>query len=192
MPYFDTPLATSRIKDTQQPIRLNFQEIQTSISEDHIPLGSPDTGKHTALHLTQVGDPTTSATELGFYQKNGTGGAPQIFIRRQSNGTIYNFTEVVAITNGQYTFLPNGLVMVWGFTNANGETSITLTGAPGMATFQSISITPDKTGGSNNIAAHLVNVTPGSPPQITVYGGERTTTSTTNVSFRFIMIYTPS
>lgn len=74
------PNALDAINQTQAKIKDNFGEIKTSIEMDHAAFGAATQGKHTALHLTKVTSPATTATEWGMFVKNDGAGNPQVFM----------------------------------------------------------------------------------------------------------------
>ena len=108
--------ASQRFKDSQPLILGNFQDIGTGFNLNHVAFNNGvDTGKHKFLQMpVQASAPTTNATEMGLYTKTSTRTLqPEMFVRRQTNGTEIEFTGCLAATNG-WTILPSGILLKWG------------------------------------------------------------------------------
>lgn len=80
-----------------QPILLvNNQQINTVFQQDHVAMTDGTTanrGKHIAVTLRGVTDPTPLAGEAGLYAFNSGGTREQLRFRRESSGSIYPLTE---------------------------------------------------------------------------------------------------
>jgi len=118
----DTPQNISEILPvSQEKIRNNFNEIETLISQDHETFGNASQGKHKRVIFSQqAADVSTAATEMALYTKD-NGGSPNIYLRKESNSTIYNITpnDTNHGSNGSET-LPSGLTLMWGSAVATG------------------------------------------------------------------------
>lgn len=119
----DTPLAAQTLAQTQNPIRVNFQTIDTAFSVNHVSYGIADQGKHKFLQLPEQGvAPTTAVNEAGLYSAVGAvSGVTELVFRRESNGTTIPFTESLQAANG-WTRLPSGLLLQWGTSTTNAGT----------------------------------------------------------------------
>jgi len=131
MAYNDVPLAAQRIKDSQAPIRQNFQDIQTDFSANHVPIDDPsgNGGKQQFIQFPNVhidADMPTAVGEVGILPKTGFLGAPALFFRAENNATVPStgFTECVAAAVG-WTRLPCGILIKWGVVSVNSSGSIT-------------------------------------------------------------------
>lgn len=123
MVYSDTPLAASRIKDTQPLIRANFQDINTLINVDHFTFGAPNQGKHKKVTLPDQGiAPAFAGSDVGLWSQvpvaTNLTGVNELFIRR-SDGSSTPFTAFVAGVEG-WTYLPSGVLLKWGQDSKTG------------------------------------------------------------------------
>lgn len=124
MAYNNTPLANQRISDTQPLIQKNFQQIQTAISVNHVPIadGSGNQGKHNLVQFVQqAAAPATGATELALYTK-AVSGLPQLFMRLINSGNEYNISgsnratlsTVATVSQAGYFYVTGGLLIKFG------------------------------------------------------------------------------
>lgn len=184
------PLANQRIKDSQQPINDNFSAIQTLINVNHGTFGAPTQGKHLFLSMpVQAVSPATIAGERAIYAKTSAlSGAPELFVRAQSNGAEYEFTSSVQGTNG-WTRLPSGILLKWGQASANGDFGLLFPVAANTPVFTAIYVVLIdpivNVGGDPNVAVTLkAQLVTG----FNAYAGFRTTTGATTVAFQFLAI----
>lgn len=142
------PQGSQKINVTTQLIRDNFNELNSRLQNDHVSINDATAGnrlthKHVTLNVGSV--PTTSANQVGWYAKN-VNSIPQLFFRRASNGSEIaystgNLTPNLA-SNGGYTFLPGGLVDMWGFmTIANAPVALPNPGAATISAIYSVQLT---------------------------------------------------
>lgn len=129
----DIPVSGDTLGSTRDRVRNNFQQIALVNAVNHIAFNTVDKGKHKFLQMPiQSTDPTTLSNENGFYSKLGTNPAePNLFVRGQTNGFVYqltrlnqansgtfgnstNYPPAVANQNGGWTFLPGGLLFQYG------------------------------------------------------------------------------
>lgn len=117
------PQANDIISSSQPQILTNFSQLNTLFGIDHVEYNNAtaaNRGKHTKITYVQQGaDPATLVSELALYTKN-VGGVPKLFIREQTNGTVYQLNGPVPsrATTG-YSWLPggtpNGAILIqWG------------------------------------------------------------------------------
>lgn len=127
----NVPLGTDLIRDTTDPIRTNFFELDARLQNDHASINDADALKrltHDKVRFNLQGaDPTTSATQTALYGKNvSTNGTnyQELFFRRPNNGSTIQMTtgnlDPNKTINDGYTFLPGGLVYMWGLKSAAG------------------------------------------------------------------------
>lgn len=125
------PQANDIISVSQGEIQTNFSQLNTIFDVDHVTFNdvtASNRGKHDkATFVNQAADPVTAANELAVYAKD-VGGTPSLFIRQQSNGTVYQFSGPTPSASASgHTWLPGDLLLQWGTNNAlwNGTNSIT-------------------------------------------------------------------
>lgn len=126
MAYVFLPSTGQTLGGTRDQIRQNFVEIDSTLTINHYSMNEANTGKHKfASFPVQAADPTTAASESAIYSKTGV---PNIFIRNQSDGQVYQltnmkdasiasfatFTNYLGTLNGGWTFLPGGLLLQYG------------------------------------------------------------------------------
>lgn len=155
------PAANDIISVSQGQLQTNFQQIDNGVSNgianDHISLTNAtaaDRGHHANIRFVQQGaDPATAVDQIGLYAKD-VGGTPRLFIREESNGTIYqlNANNPSLGTTG-YTWLPGGLLLQWGNQSATGANPVTFPVAF-TTTYQVVGIT-----NANDRAFAVTNIT---------------------------------
>src|SRR5947207_8562880 len=98
MAYNNVPLANQRISDTQPLIQSNFQQIQTAISVNHVPIAdvSGNQGKHNFVtFVPQAPSPVFVGTDEGMYSVTAvvspTITGPEIFLKKFYNSGASNF-----------------------------------------------------------------------------------------------------
>lgn len=166
------PTAAQRLKDSQPELLENFATISALLGVDHVisPWTDPatgDQGKHKKVTMPeQGGDQTTAANEMSLYTKVGaTSGVSELFLRRESNGTVLNLTETNLGATG-YAYLPGGLLVKWGIQAVGavaqpGEITVTYNGAhPAFASaVYGVMLTPQASAGTTaDNANHHVTV----------------------------------
>ena len=144
MPLTILPTAGQSLNVTRDPIRNNFQSIQTCFTVDHVDFGIADQGKHNKVTLPlQAGAPAFAVGENGFYNLN-SGVINETVLHKQSfagatdvlmSASILNTATPGNAADG-WTMLPSGIFMCWGTGNANGLTTVTIAPAmPGTSLF---------------------------------------------------------
>lgn len=124
------PTAAQRLRDSQPQLLENFATISALLGVDHVivPWTDPATGnqgKHNQVTLPeQGGDPATLADEMAVYTK-AVAAVSQMFLRREGNGEVIDFTSAVAATTGD-TILPSGIHLKWGTAVTNGAGDATI------------------------------------------------------------------
>lgn len=136
MAYVDTPLAAEDLDVSQPLIRGNFQQANTSFGIDHYSFSdlTANNGKHKFVHLPEQSPngPSTAANEGAIYTKE-AGTITRLFWRPENTaaaGVEYQLTNINPFTSAPngYTFLPNGLLLIFGTaTVVLGNTSFTVT-----------------------------------------------------------------
>jgi hypothetical protein len=109
------PVSGQNLSQTRDPIRLNFNTLNSTWIVDHVDWGPTgpnlNAGKHNKVtYFQQASDPATGATEIDIYSKQSTfSGITELFLRKANSGTITEFTFL----NNYWTRLPSGLLLKW-------------------------------------------------------------------------------
>lgn len=118
----NTPLGTQVPAQMYTQFSDNFTELNTQFgsSGDHVEFtAATNNGKHKkSTYFAQAADPTTVANEAALYTKT-LGVLSELFLRRDSNGTIIQMTSRNPVIGAGFTsfgqsFLPGGLEVKWG------------------------------------------------------------------------------
>lgn len=134
------PLANQRIKDTQEPIRENFEQLDTYTQVNHEALNSPDAGKHKFVTLTnQAAAPTTEANEINIFNAV-VNGVQQLHLKK-GGGTAIPFTQGAGSESG-WSYLPSGFKLWWLRTGAVTTPSTTVTYTAAIASFPGFTQSP--------------------------------------------------
>ncbi len=135
------PQATDQLSVSQIDILNNFGALQTMLDVNHVDFASADAGKHYFIEFPiQGADQVTAAAEVGMYSKTSTlSAAPELYIRKQSNGTVIEFTSAAAATPG-WTRLPSNILHKWLIATSPGAGSsvYTLPVAANIPVFSSV------------------------------------------------------
>lgn len=165
----NVPLSSQRIPSTQNPIRENFEQIDTLIDVDHISFNQAQSGKHKKVSLVAVTTPPAQANEGQlFFAENPTTSSNHIFIRR---GTLSAVPITLAGTDGgnrRYRYLPSGLVVKYGSFSVNGDQAIDIDGGTFPA-YDSISHVQLTVQGSGSIVVKLSSITNPSTLNVRVF-----------------------
>lgn len=118
----DVPQAGQTLGITQPLIRNNFSTIDTVFSVDHVSYNSTGAGKHNKVTFpVQGAAPVFLAGEYGLYNLNyADSGSNELFVT-DSAGVSFPMTAALFNQDG-WTYLPSGIIMQWGFGNANPNT----------------------------------------------------------------------
>lgn len=191
----DLPKPTDRPSDSQSLMRANSNEIATFNAVNHVAFNdaSGKQGMHKWASFPTQGAPagsypTTAATDIAIFSQTSTYSTEtELAIRKQNDGTVYEFTASQKATNG-WTFLPSGMLVKWMTSGAFAGSSVVAwpTGAtiPVFSAIYQVWVTPNSNvAGDPDIASTLVTwVTANS----TIYNSKRATTAT-NSHFAHIL-----
>ena len=139
------PNAPNNPSNDQPLMQANTNAISTFLGIDHVAFGANGSGWHqqSTYPISSV-DPTTSASQLAVYSKTVT--QPELFIRGQSAGTVIQMSNInfgTSAGNQGYTFLPGGIILLWGDATVNTSgTAVTFTKAFPNNCFQVV-VTPE-------------------------------------------------
>lgn len=124
------PQSGETLGSTRARVNTNFQQLAVVEAINHVAFNDADQGKHKFLQMPeQAAAPTTAANEGGFYTKDS--GGTNLFYRSESLGSEYKITAVDDAfiarfgtntlydpvpqnQNGGWTFLPGGLLLMYG------------------------------------------------------------------------------
>jgi hypothetical protein len=185
------PLATDRIKDSQEPIRQNFSGIDTFINVNHVGFDLANEGKHKHVSFPeQSSSPTTAANEVALFSRESTlTSVAELVIRKESDGDVVEFTSAGKATAG-WTRLPSGILLKWSsglITAASGTTTYNWpTGAtiPAFTAVYDCQITTRTTGNEDK----FVQLVGFSTTQVQTIGTFRTTTTQRAVNYNVFAI----
>ncbi len=191
----DTPLNSSEDPSVTEPkFRENFQTLNTFMSVNHVDIEttiapSTDEGKHKFLQMPdQASAPATAANEAGlFAQLSSLTSATELVFRRESNGTEIEFTGLLAADNG-WSRLASGILIKWGTGTANGAATTSFPVAatnPVFSTVYSAQVSVEDSSGTPNTYATFQSF---NTTGITVFGSSRTSTGSSAVTFRYLVI----
>jgi hypothetical protein len=188
----NVPLAGQTLAVTRDPIRTNFNTIDTAFSVDHVAYNTLGQGKHNKVTLpVQAVPPTALTTEVALFSRDSIfTGKPELFMRNGDNGFIYAFTDGLQATPG-WSYLPSGILLKWGQSTANGLTTFTYPTSGTIPAFQAVFavlITTGYTQNSDNPNGFVRLNTIGSPTAFTVWGSPRTTTGAQSVDYTYLAI----
>lgn len=136
MAYNDTPLAAQRKNDSQLLIRENFTILQNYLQQDHSPING--SGKHVQVTLPMGPIPVTGAGEIALYSRDIGGGVPNLFLAPQNGAAPVNMMASMQVNTNGWARLPSGLLLKWGQTNGNGDTTINYPVAAGIPVFTTV------------------------------------------------------
>lgn len=190
MPYTkDIPNATDRPSDSQALMKSNYQAIYTVNGINHVQFDDPsgDQGKHKWISFPlQAVSPTTAATETALFSRTSAlSGGVELAIRKQSDGTVTEFTSAGKTGDG-WAILPSGILIKWGSTGAIGSGEKTVfwpTGVtiPVFSQVFNIQLTPQNNSTSDvDIATRLIDF---GTTQLRIYNSKRTDTGAATTTF---------
>lgn len=193
MPLTILPTAGQSLNITRDPIRNNFQSIQNSFggTTDHVDFGLGNQGKHAKITIPEsAADPATAINECALYTKQSVlSGLAELFIRKENNGDIFEFTSCLAANDG-WTRLPSGILLKWGRGAGHaGLFAYTYAAAPTIPIFTTVFVvivTPFYIAGGDGNA--FVRVNNFNLVGFETYQSARTTTATDLCPFAYLAI----
>jgi hypothetical protein len=140
------PQATDAMSQSQIDIQNNFGALQTLINVNHVDFASSDQGKHKWVTFPVQGSaPSFAAGELGLYNLAYAPTFTNELFLTNAVGTTYPITAsmVNGVNNSGWTYLPSGVIMVWGVGNiiAGGNLAVlysSVTNFPGFTVGASV------------------------------------------------------
>lgn len=186
------PAANDLISVSQLDLLNNFQSLnsQFGTSGDHVALdAASDNGKHKkSTYIEQSGDPTTAANEGAIYSKESSlTSQTEMYFRRESSGTVIEWTSRLAATNG-WTRLPSGILLKWGTDTKTGNDTVTFPTAATIPVFTAIFqvlLTVEDSSGTPNSFVYLKSI---SNPSFDVNCVQRTALASSTATFRYLAI----
>ena len=89
------PNAGQNLAITRDPIRNNFNTIDTAFSVNHVSYGLAGQGKHNFVSMpVQAAPPVTAAAEMALFVQDDAFNVPQLYVRQQNNGASIALTPV--------------------------------------------------------------------------------------------------
>lgn len=197
MALVSTPNGINPINTTTDPIRNNFIFINNAFELNHYPYGTPHAGKHIKIDFplkqTTPTTPSTAAGAMALYTSTGTVSTQtEMTLRRESNGTVVQFTESSQATSG-FTRTPSGVTIQWGDSTtdgAGGTKTVTFPTAFSSAVYQIIltAKTSDATRVIINIDTNVAASTTQFGAVASVLTGATPTMTAVNRAFSWIAI----
>jgi hypothetical protein len=197
----NVPQSTDLLSQSQSDILNNFIAIQTLIDVNHVDFASGDAGKHKFITFpVQNPAPTFAAGEEGLYSfLNATTVQNELYVHKQTGATTAEipFTASILSTNsapivnsGGWTYLPSGLLLLFGHSTANGNTAFTFAAlnpsAPVFTNVLSIILCTAYNNASDGNG--FVRLSGYTAAGFNAYGSARTTVSPASVSFQYLAI----
>ena len=156
-----TPQSTDPINTTYTPIATNFSILDTTFNTDHVPptdAVSANWGKHKQLTMqVSASAPAPSGTDSSWYSKT-VSGVQQAFFKNAA-GTETQLTGIRSIGTNGYSLLPGGVIMQWGISTISGALTTVSFPLTFPTAVYSITMTPLKTGSSQNNTQTIQTVT---------------------------------
>lgn len=126
MPLNNVPLAGQTLAQTRDPIRNNFNSINTAFNVNHVDFGLADQGKHKWVTLiNQAASPAFGASETGLFNAISVlTNVQETFVHTfLNNGAATSnigltssilSTSIPGIDSNGWAFLPSGILLKWG------------------------------------------------------------------------------
>lgn len=197
----NVPQPTDLLSQSQSDLLNNFIALQTLIDVNHVDFASGDQGKHKFITFpVQSPAPTFAAGEEGLYSfLNTTTSQNELYVHKQTGATTAEipFTASVLSANsapilnsGGWTYLPSGILMLFGHGTANGNTAFTFAALnPGAPVFTNVLSMVLCTAYNNSSDGNgFVRLSGYTSTGFNAYGSARTTVSTASVSFQYLAI----
>ena len=149
---------------SQGEILSNFQVLGADFQVNHVPLGAiTNAGKHNFVELVnQAGVPSATTSEGTIYSKAVTRNGittSETFYTPDNTGDEYQLTQIITAqkatfsTNPGFTFLPGGLILMWGTiapsSNVTNAVNFAGLGLPNFTSIYQASFTTMRNGNSS-------------------------------------------
>lgn len=161
------PASGQSLGSSRTQVQDNFSSLRSTLAANHVDVNSANPGLHThADLLAQSADPNPATGIVSHYSKLVSGNT-EWFFQRENTGPIIQMSNLAgtpSVGSSGRTFLPGGLILIWGQCNYNtaSSTTVTFQGSGFPTACLSVQLTPF--------------VVPGSSP-ITLIGNTFTTTT---------------
>lgn len=166
------PQATDALSQSQLDIQNNFGAIQTLIDVNHVDFASADQGKHKWVTFPVQGSaPSFNIGELGLYNLAYAPTSRNELFVTNAVGSSYPITASYINTNVGWTYLPSGMLMVWGFgtITVGGSIVVAYSSIPNFPGFAVSASIPQITRVGSGTSSNFVTVFNYSNTQFTVY-----------------------
>jgi len=160
------PQASDLISTSQPQIQTNFSQLDTVFNVDHFTYSSvSNNGKHRKATLVSTAAPVTAGGEVGLFS-NTVAAVVDLFMRRESNGTVLSLTGNIISSTGNDGFGGNYQLFQtpWNmkiFTGTTGVFSGTRNLVLSAATFGSTIYTSQSSAADPNPVSTSIDVFPG-------------------------------
>lgn len=180
------PAATDQLSVSQGDLQNNFGALNTYLGVNHVGFNGSDQGKHVFITFpVQTVNPSVTpgfnTAEIGLYNFNySVTGKNELFVNKISGAgsvqkpitaSLLSYNATPAQGTAGWTYLPSGLLIMWGTTNSVSGTYIQTipVGAniPVYTQILSVQITPFLSGGTTSFSAIFSGIV--SPTQFNVW-----------------------
>jgi hypothetical protein len=111
----NVPLSGQFLGTSRPLIAQNFSVIDTAFSVDHVDYNTPSQGKHEKVTLVSNPAPGFLAGEIGLFNQTAAPTAiPDLWLQR-GTAAPFPMTGYTNVGTNGWTYLPSGLLCIWGF-----------------------------------------------------------------------------
>jgi hypothetical protein len=191
------PQSTDVLSQSQIDLLGNFQAINTFVNVNHVPFNSPDQGKHSLVEFPVQGvAPVILGGEIGLYNfLSPVTGVNELYIISQSGITssvtasILSTTPAPANDSFGWSYLPSGILIMWGNSNANGNTAIVFPVAADIPVFNQVFSIQITTFVNSALDSNtFVRLSAFTNLGFNIYGSQRTAAVPAACSFQYLAI----
>lgn len=198
------PQSTDALSQSQLDILNNFISIGSTFDVNHVDFNEgSDAGKHKWVTLpAQMSNPpiTFGATEMALYSFVSPYNASvnEIFINKTNQATVVQIPSTASLLSVSsnpgnnvfgWSYLPSGILLMWGNGNANGNTNITFPVAASIPTFTNVmSIQLSTYANSTSDTNTYVRLSAFTNLGFQCFGSARTSVATAACSFQYLAI----
>lgn len=149
------PNAGQSLATTRDPIRNNFDNINTQFALDHYEFNSTNNGLHQKVTLPAAAAPgQVAAANVIYSQTSALSGEAELVASKQNGSAAPAVCQTNEFTYASYgvigeTTLPSGIKLKWGSATTAGTGSVTVTFTNAFTTVYAVYATISRVGGSN-------------------------------------------
>lgn len=197
------PQATDVLSQSQQDLLNNFTSIGNTFDVNHVDFNAgADAGKHIYVEFpAQPMSPpiTFPAGEMVLYSfLSGVTSQNEIYVNKTNQATVVQIPLTASILSvasdpgnnvSGWTYLPSGILLMWGNGTANGNTNITFPVAATVPTFTNVmSVQLTTYANSTSDSNTFVRLSAFTNTGFQCYGSARTSVSTSACAFQYLAI----